>query len=206
MKISKNDIDFLHSELSKYISGKRLTHSLAVEEEAARLGELFALSDVTIKKLRICAILHDITKEKNTEEQIKLCADLGYKVKAEDICSPKVFHSITGALLAKKLYGDMVCKTIYDGIKYHTTGREKMTLFEKLIYLADYIEPTRTFEDCIKLREFFYSTDKFTEEHLNNTLILSYDMTIKNLLDEGKCVHSATIKARNYLICERNNK
>ena len=81
-----------------------------------------------------------------------------------------------------------------------------MTLFEKLIYLADYIEPTRTFEDCVKLREFFYNTDKFTEEHLNNTLILSYDMTINNLLDEGKCVHSATIKARNSLICERNNK
>ena len=206
MTISKNDIDFLRSELSKYISGKRLTHSLAVEEEAANLGKLFSLSAVTINKLRICAILHDITKEKNTDEQIALCHELGYKVKPEDICSPKVFHSITGALLAKKLYGALVCNTIFNGIKYHTTGREKMTLFEKLIYLADYIEPTRTFEDCVKLREFFYNTDKFTEEHLNNTLILSYDMTINNLLDEGKCVHSATIKTRNSLICERNNK
>ena len=206
MKISKNDIDFLHSELNKYISGKRLTHSLAVEDEAARLGELFSLSAVTIKKLRVCAILHDITKEKGTYEQIALCTELGYKVTPEDISSPKLFHSQTGALLAKKLYGDLVCKTIFNGIKYHTTGRENMTLFEKLIYLADYIEPTRTFDDCVKLREFFYNTKEFTEEHLNNTLILSYDMTIKNLLDEGKCVHSATVKARNYLITERNNK
>lgn len=206
MKISKNDIDFLHSELNKYISGKRLTHSLAVEEEAARLGELFGLSDSTISKLRVCAILHDITKEKLTDEQIVLCKEFGYKVTTEDISSPKVFHSVTGAFLAKKMYGKFVCQKVFNGIKYHTTGKENMTLFEKLIYLADYIEPTRTFDDCVRLREFFYNSKEFTEEHLNNTLILSYDMTIKNLLDEGKCVHSATIKARNYLITERNEK
>ena len=206
MKINKNDTDFLRLELNKFISGKRLTHSLAVEEEATRLGELFGLNETTINKLRICAILHDITKEKSTDEHIALCNEFGYKLSDEDIRSPKVFHSVTGAFLAKKLYGKYVCRTIFNGIKYHTTGRENMTLFEKLIYLADYIEPTRTFDDCVKLREFFYTTDKFTEEHLNDTLILSYDMTIKNLLDEEKCVHSATIKARNYLICERNDK
>ena len=205
MKINENDIVFLRSELNKFISGKRLTHSLAVEEEAAHLGKLFKLSESTVNKLRVCAILHDITKEKSTEEQIALCEGFGHKVSAEDVNSPKVFHSVTGAYLAKKLYGNYVCRTVFNGIKYHTTGRENMTLFEKLVYLADYIEPTRTFDDCVKLREYFYSAKEFTIEHLNATLLLSYDMTIKNLLDENKCVHSATIKARNYLIFERNN-
>ena len=204
MKITENDIVFLRSELSKFISGKRLTHSLAVEEEAARLGELFGLSKQTVFKLRVCAILHDITKEKDTDAQIALCKEFGYKVSAEDVISPKVFHSVTGAFLAKKLYGRYVCRTVFNGIKYHTTGRENMTLFEKLVYLADYIEPTRTFEDCVKLREYFYGASDFTLLHLNETLLLSYDMTVRNLLDEGKCVHSATIKARNYLIFERN--
>lgn len=205
MKITEKDLEFLRSELNKFISGKRLTHSLAVEKEAENLGKLFKMSKDTVNKLRACAILHDITKEKSTPEQIALCEEFGYKVSIEDINSPKVFHSVTGAYLAKKLYGNYVCKTVFNGIKYHTTGREKMTLFEKLIYLADYIEPTRTFEDCVKLREYFYNTTEFTEEHLNDTLLLSYDMTIKNLLDENMCVHSATVKARNYLIFERNS-
>ena len=204
MKITEKDITFLRSELNKFISGKRLTHSLAVEEEAARLGELFGLAKQTVFKLRVCAILHDITKEKGTEEQIALCNEFGLKVSAEDISSPKVFHSVTGAHLAKKLYGNYVCRTVFNGIKYHTTGRENMTLFEKLVYLADYIEPTRTFDDCVKLREYFYNTSEFSAEHLNATLLLSYDMTIRNLIEEEKCVHSATIKARNYLIFERN--
>ena len=205
MKITENDLEFLRSELGKFISGKRLTHSLAVEKEAETLGKLFKMSKDTVSKLRACAILHDITKEKSTSEQIELCKEFGYKVSIEDINSPKVFHSLTGAFLAKKLYGSYVCKTVYNGIKYHTTGREKMTLFEKLIYLADYIEPTRTFEDCVKLREYFYGAKEFTLEHLNSTLLLSYDMTIRNLLDENMCVHSATVKARNYLIFERNS-
>ena len=205
MKITEKDLEFLRSELSKFISGKRLTHSLAVEKEAENLGKLFKMSASTVRKLRACAILHDITKEKSTAEQIALCDRFGYKVSIEDINSPKVFHSVTGAYLAKELYGNYVCKTVFNGIKYHTTGREKMSLFEKLIYLADYIEPTRTFEDCVKLREYFYSAKEFTLEHLNSTLLLSYDMTIKNLLDENMCVHSATVKARNYLIFERNS-
>jgi len=205
MKITENDLEFLRSELSKFISGKRLTHSLAVEKEAENLGKLFKMSADTVRKLRACAILHDITKEKSTDEQISLCGEFGHTVSVEDINSPKVFHSVTGAYLARKLYGKYVCRTVFNGIKYHTTGREKMTLFEKLIYLADYIEPTRTFEDCVKLREYFYNTEEFTEEHLNDTLLLSYDMTIKNLLDEQMCVHSATVKARNYLIFERNS-
>ena len=205
MKFNEKDIAFLRSELCKFISGKRLTHSLAVEEEAARLGMLYELPESTITKLRICAILHDITKEKGAEEQIELCKEFGYKVTNEDISSPKVFHSVTGAFLAKKLYGKYVCRTVFNGIKYHTTGRENMTLFEKLIYLADYIEPTRTFEDCVKLRELFYSAKTFTISHLNTILLLSYDMTINNLLAEESCIHSATIKARNSLIFERNN-
>ena len=79
-----------------------------------------------------------------------------------------------------------------------------MTLFEALIYLADYIEPTRTFEDCIKLREYFYENiekdngDKF--EVLRKTLILSFDMTIKNLIEENKQIDNDSIEVRNYFI------
>ena len=77
---------------------------------------------------------------------------------------------------------------------------------EKLLYLADYIEDTRTFEDCVKLREYFYTglekcaDAKDRESLLSDTLILSFDMTIRGLIDDGTPIHQDTFEARNYLI------
>ena len=84
-----------------------------------------------------------------------------------------------------------------------------MTLCEKLIYLADYIDLSRTFEDCVRLREYFFSANPETmgeEErlaHLRNTLILSFDMTVRGLLEEGAPVSPDTMDARNQLIIEK---
>ena len=83
-----------------------------------------------------------------------------------------------------------------------------MTLFEALIYLADYIEKTRTFKDCKKLRRYFYGNlkkgkkDKF--EVLRKTLILSFDYTIKNLIDEGLPIDFNSNDTRNYFIQNKN--
>ena len=85
-----------------------------------------------------------------------------------------------------------------------------MSLVEKMLYLADYIDNSRTFSDCVKLREFFFSKDagKMEEgeriEHLNRTLLLSFDMTIKALLDEGNIISKDTINARNDILCAIN--
>ena len=84
-----------------------------------------------------------------------------------------------------------------------------MTLCEMLIYLADYIDLSRTFEDCVTLRNFFFDKkpENMGEEerlsHLRDTLILSFDMTIRALLEEGTPISADTLEARNALICER---
>lgn len=192
----------VRSELNFYISGKRITHTLAVESEAVRLGQLFSLTNEDILQLRLAALLHDITKEKNLEEQILLCDRFGYQYTENDIACPKVFHSVTGAFLAREVYGEFVSDIVFDSIRFHTTGRPAMSMFEKLIYLADYIEETRTFPDCTKLRTIFYDTDNFTEQHLNKVLVTSYDMTISNLIEERKQIHPLTISARNFLLAK----
>ena len=97
-----------------------------------------------------------------------------------------------------------------NGVLYHTTGRENMTLFESIVYLADYIEETRTFEDCVKLREYFYNNIKSAVtyddkiEILRQTMILSFDFTIKNLIVERKVIDKDTINARNYFVTCKN--
>ena len=79
-----------------------------------------------------------------------------------------------------------------------------MTMLETLVYLADYIEETRSFPDCVALREYFYGSlakkDSQPETVLGQTLVLSFGLTIKNLIDEGNLIDSDTVNARNYYV------
>lgn len=199
-EINEAVLDEIRAVLPEYISGKRLLHTLSVEAEAEALGKAFGLSETEIYKLRCSALLHDLTKEKKLDAQIELCNRFGIPYTDEDVRSPKVFHAFTGAFLARELFPNLVDEVIFDGIKYHTTGRENMTLFEKIIYLADYIEPQRTFDDCVKLRELFYSVEKPDAEHLDKVLLVSFDMTLRCLIEENAPMHSATVRARNFLV------
>ena len=111
----------------------------------------------------------------------------------------------------KRLFGDdVVDDEVYSGIFYHTTGRKGMTLFESIIYLADYIEEGRTFSDCIELRNFFYDNVKKANDYsdklevLRKTMVYSFDLTICNLIDEGKLIDQDTVNARNYFLLNKN--
>ena len=195
-------MDNIHSLIKEMQGEKRYKHTLGVEEEAYRLGKIFLPEKCD--KLALAGVLHDITKKLSLEDQIKLCDEYGIRVDKENI-APKLLHAKTGCEFARRRFGkEIVDDEIYTAILYHTTGKAGMTLFEALIYLADYIEPTRTFEDCVKLREYFYeniekdNSDKF--EVLRKTLILSFDMTIKNLIEENQQIDNDSIEVRNYFI------
>ena len=78
-----------------------------------------------------------------------------------------------------------------------------MSISDKIIYLADYIEDTRTFFDCVTLREYFWGGIKRGEDkhrHLDNTLILSFDMTIRDLIENNSLISNKTVEARNSLL------
>ena len=199
--VTEEDLIRLRGELNKFISGKRLSHSLAVEEEVTSLAGLFGLSVNDSNRLRAAAILHDITKELSVDGHLELCKKHSLEVTEDDLKSPKVFHSLTGAYEAMELYPEIIDRETFNAIKYHTTGRAGLTLFDKLLYLADYIEKTRTFPDCVKLREYFYSKPA-SVGHLDKTLLISFDMTLKNLEDEGQFVHPSTLIARNAIAKE----
>jgi len=184
---------------------KRYNHTLGVEEEAFKLGEIFIPDKCD--KLALAGVLHDITKKLKTDEQLKLCDEYGIIVDKDNIV-PKLLHSRTGCEFARRRFGaEIVDDEIYYAILYHTTGKAGMSLFESLVYLADYIEKNRTFGDCKKLRRYFYKNlkkgkdDKF--EVLRKTLILSFDMTIKNLIKEDQKIDKDTIEVRNYFLTNK---
>ena len=197
----------LRETVKSSMSAKRSFHTLAVEQMAIRLGKIYAPNDICV--LRAAALLHDITKELSTEEQITLCAIYGIELSDNDIFAPKTLHARTAAEKIKRDFKCFADEKVINAVRWHTTGREHMSMVEKLIYLADYIDDSRKFEDCVKLRSFFFDFDfdNSSEEaklaHLRDTLILSYDMTISALLESGAPVAKETFDARNELICEK---
>ena len=206
-KFSEEMLSSLRESVKNEMGEKRYFHTLEVEKMAARLGDIYAPEQVSM--LRAAALLHDITKERTTEEHIAICENHEIDVTLADRKAPKMFHSRTAALVIPTKYPDFAIPEIITAVRYHTTGRANMTIEEKIIYLADYIDMSRKYEDCVALREFFFDFDfQAADEnekiiHLNDTLIMSYNLTIKGLLDDGKHIDRATFEARNFLILER---
>ena len=162
-------------------------------------------------ELRAAALLHDLTKELSLQEQIKLCRQYGLRVSKMERLSPKTFHARTAAALIPHTFADFATPTVIQAVRWHTTGHAGMTLTEKLIYLADYIDLSRTYPACVLLRETFFAKDveAMTAEermrHLDDVLLLSFDLTLKDLVEEGAPIAPDTVKARNELLLLQSN-
>jgi len=197
----------LRQKIGGYMKERRLSHTLAVEREAARLSELYAPDKEYT--YRCAALLHDITKELSFEKQLQLCEEFGIIYTDEDKRMPKTFHARTAVEVIRRDFPEFACDTVLGAVRWHTTGHAGMTVGEKLLYLADYIEDTRTFESCVKLRRSFYDgLEKAKGESgrrrlLQNIMIESFDMTIMDLIDEDSPIHPDTVAARNSLIMEK---
>ena len=205
ISISEEMLDSLRERVSSGMSEKRFRHTAEVEKMVARLSKLFAPEKEL--ELRAAALLHDITKEYSATLQIKLCAEYGLIVTECDLNAPKTFHARTAAAIIPDKYPEFDVGEVVSCVRWHTTGRERMTLCEQLVYLADYIDMSRTFDDCVTLRNYFFDAEpeKMSESerilHLRKTLIKSFDMTICGLLADGAPVSVDSMNARNELIC-----
>ena len=171
-----------------YLKPKRMPHVLGTEQEAVRLAEKYG-ADVT--KARIAALLHDCTKKLDMDEQLALCRQYAIPLDELEQKALKLLHSKTGAAIARDVFA--ADDEIYNAILYHTTGKPDMTLLEKIIYLADYIEPTRDFPGVETLRRTVY-------EDLDRGLLLGLTMTIDEMEEMGNPVHHMTRDARDYLL------
>ena len=110
-------------------------------------------------------------------------------------CSINLMHGLAGSIIAKHIMG-IEDEDVLNSISYHTTGRKNMTILEKIIYIADYIEPMRNFPGVDELRKIAYS-------NLDEALLLSFDNTIKYVITKGQLLHLDTIEARNYILYNR---
>jgi len=212
MKInfSNAQIEALRRNVSAIISPYRLEHTFGVESMAARIGELYCPEKLDV--LRVAALLHDVTKELSVDEQCDILRTHGLAPTEEQLASPATLHSLTASLIIPEKYPEFATDDVLSAVRYHTTGRENMALCEKIIYLADYIDETRKYDDCIALREEFFapkldemSIDELLE-HLNRVILHSLDITVSDLEEKGRIVSSDSLKARESIIFELENK
>ncbi len=170
-----------------YLKHKRIPHVLGTEQEAIRLAERYGAD---VEKARVGALLHDCTKKLDMEAQLALCRHYGIQLDELEQKALKLLHAKTGAAIARDVFG--VDEEIYSAILWHTTGHANMTLLEKILYLADYIEPSRDFPGVDKLRAVCY-------KNLDAGLLMGLEMTIGEMNAMGNPVHHATIEARDAL-------
>ena len=170
-----------------YLKHRRIPHVLGTEQEAIRLAERYGAG---VEKARVAALLHDCTKKLDMPAQLALCGQYGIALDELEQKALKLLHSKTGAAIARDVFG--VDDEVYSAIWYHTTGHADMTTLEKIIYLADYIEPSRDFPGVDTLRKVCY-------EDLDKGLLLGLEMTIEEMTAMGNPVHRATVEARDWL-------
>lgn len=174
--------------VAEQLTEHRYVHTLGVMETAISLAELYG-GDV--KRAETAAIFHDYAKFRPKKEMKKIIEEQDMPKKLLEHNS-ELWHAPVGAYLVKKEVG-IKDKEVLKAIKYHTSGRPDMTLLEKIIYVADYIEPGRQFPGVEEVRE-------LAKTNLDQALIKSLQNTITFLLKKNQAIYPDTIKTYNSLV------
>jgi len=173
------------------MKAKRIAHVQGAEEEAVRLARRWGADPV---KAARAAILHDCTKYLEQDEQLRLCEKYGIVLDDLERSAVKLLHSKTGACVARHVFGE--CDDIFEAIYWHTTGKADMKLLDKILYIADYMEPNRDFPGVERLRKLAY-------EDLDAAVLAGCETSIQEMKDRGLAVHQNTVAARDWLARER---
>ncbi len=183
-----NEEEMLHY-LQLNLSESRLKHSLGVSETAVSLATKY---DENIESARIAGLIHDCAKNMKEAQLIKIAREHGIHI--DDIYNhnPSIMHGVVGSIIAREVM-EIQDDDILNAIRYHTTGRENMSMLEKIIYISDYIEPSRKFKGVEELRNLSYIS-------LEAAVIQCLENTIKYVISQNELLHNDTINARNYLL------
>lgn len=181
------DIKEIETDLSNKLSKKRFIHTLGVVNSAMYLAKKYGAN---IEDAHLAALLHDCAKEIPLLEMRDLVADL--PCDQDMLHSGALLHGLAGMVLANTQYG-VTNPDILEAIRVHTTGKENMSKLDKIIFLADYIEPNRKFPGVNEIR-------LAAEQSLDAGVLCGFDMTIRHLIDSGDSIYPLTILSRNDLL------
>ena len=185
----------LEQAVCKLLKPNRVAHVLGCRDTAVELAKLWGADP---KDAARAALLHDVTKALDGPLQLTLCSAYGIILDNFSAQNPKTLHALTGSMVAKRIFGEN--EAVVDAIESHTTGKPAMNTLQKIIYVADYMEPNRNFPGVDQLRRL-----AFTD--LDEALKLGLEMTLALLNKQGREVSPESMEALEYLkdtFSERN--
>ena len=180
-------MDELERVVISLLKPSRVNHVLGCRDTAVELAKRWGADETDAAR---AGILHDITKALDGPLQLTLCAEYGTILDDFGKKYPKTLHALTGALVAERIFGEN--RAVVDAIRHHTTGKTDMCLLEKIIYVADYMEPNRDFSGVEDLRKLAFSD-------LDGALKFGLEMTLEHLKRQGSEVSPESRSALTYL-------
>ncbi|MDD4775183.1 MAG: bis(5'-nucleosyl)-tetraphosphatase (symmetrical) YqeK [Syntrophomonas sp.] len=182
--------------IRKRLSPGRCQHSVGVAQTAARLAGLFGLDT---HKAYITGILHDYAKNLSPEQLLEVGTAAGLITHPVEIECPELLHAPVGAYLLETELG-MDDAELLSATRVHTLGSTYMSKLDKIIYLADMIEPTRSpYPELERLRQ-------LAGQALDQAMLFGLEATIHNCLERGRMLHPVTVEARNQFLRQLQGK
>ena len=179
--------DQLQQVVTALLKPSRVAHVLGCRDTAVDLAKVWGANVTDAAR---AALLHDVTKALDGPLQLTLCEAYGIILDVFSTENPKTLHALTGSLVAERVFGEN--PAVVAAIRSHTTGKADMNVLEKIIYVADYMEPNRDFVGVEELRQLAYSD-------IDKALQLGLEMTISMLIEQGKEIAPASQAALAFL-------
>ena len=184
-------LDELEAEVIALLNPDRVAHVLGCRDCAVELARVYGENETDAAR---AGLLHDITKAIDGPLQLTLCAEYGIVLDTFSKAYPKTLHALTGSLVAGRVFGEN--ENVVSAICHHTTGRANMTMLEKIIYIADYVEVNRNFPGVEEMRAMAY-TD------LGKAVLMGLESAVAHVSRQGQGLAPATLEALDFL---RNQK
>ena len=177
----------LEAEVIALLNPNRVAHVLGCRDCAVELAKRYGENEVDAAR---AGLLHDITKAIDGPLQLTLCAEYGIVLDTFSRSFPKTLHALTGSLVAKRIFGEN--ENVVRAICHHTTGRADMTLLEKIIYIADYVEANRDFPGVEEMRSMAY-------RDLDKAVLMGLQSAVAHVRRQGQGLAPATLEALEFL-------
>lgn len=192
------DLKTIKKELSKQIDEKRYEHTIGVADTAAALAMKY---HIDVSKAYLAGLLHDCAKCLNEKKRMSLCEKYGVKLSKFEIENQSLIHAKLGVEIAKERYS-VEDKEILESIRWHTTGKENMSMLEMIIFSADYIEPNRKkINGLDEIRSIIF-------DDIEEAVYLILNNTINHLDSKKQIIDESSLNALNYYknIHDKKNK
>lgn len=182
----------MQEKLKSMMSKERFEHSIGTMEMAESLAEKYGCN---VEQARVAGLLHDCAKEYGVEETIIFLNSIGYRIEESARRAVEIYHQYMGGIIAMDKFG-VDDRDIINAISCHTTGRKNMTLLDKVVYLADLTERTRSKDP----EPWLDDLRKLCDYNLDMAMLLALEMSIRRLLDDNRAIQLDTIQARNSIL------